>query len=104
MLNRMIVDVVREESYWYPDDGGQVWIAGFQPVDEEGRFIGRDAVAARGLLLAGVAGAARHHAEVLDELRPGAPLELRRDAANPHDPNAVAVHVPGGAQAGWVPR
>ena len=29
---------------------------------------------------------------------------LRRDAANPHDPNAIAVHVAGGEQLGWVPR
>jgi hypothetical protein len=100
----MIVDVVLEERYWYPDDGGQVWVAGYQPVGADGRFLGRDAVAARGLLVAGVAGAARHHAEALALLEPGAPLELRRDPDNPHDPNAVAVHVPGGPQAGWVPR
>ncbi len=100
----MIVDVVLEERYWYPDDGGQVWVAGYQPVDPDGRFLGRDAVAARGLLVAGVAGAARHHAGALRLLEPGTPLELRRDAGNEHDASAVAVHVPGGPQAGWVPR
>ena len=54
-----------------------------------------------------MAGAARHHAEVLgsDALAPGQPLVLRRDAANPHDANAIAVDPAGGGeQAGWVPR
>jgi len=52
-----------------------------------------------------VAGAARHHAEALaaDAAGPGSALELRRDAANPNDPNAIAVHA-GGEQVGWVPR
>src|SRR3954451_20707993 len=70
ILRWMIVDVVREERYWYPDDGGQVWIAGFTPVGADGRFLGRDAVAARGLLVAGVAGAARFHPEALARLDP----------------------------------
>ena len=38
----MIVDVEFQERYWYPDDGGEVWVSGYQPVDAEGRFIGRD--------------------------------------------------------------
>jgi hypothetical protein len=104
----MRVDVVLEERYWYPDDGGQVWVAGYQPVDAGGRFVGRDApeVAGRGLRMTAVAGAAQHHARALagPAVAPGAPLELRRDAANPHDPNAIAVHLPGGEQLGWVPR
>jgi hypothetical protein len=103
----MIVDVEREERYWYPDDGGIVWLAGFQPVAADGRYLGRDApeLAAAGLRIAGVAGAARHHAGALasDAAEPGRPLELRRDPANPHDPNAIAV-LAGGEQAGWVPR
>src|SRR5688572_3892439 len=101
------VDVVHEERYWYPDDGGQVWLAGYTPVDAEGRFLARDApeLAARGLRVAGVAGAAVHHAAALasDAAAPGGTLELRRDAANPHDANAIAVHA-GGEQVGWVPR
>ena len=105
----MEVAVVFEERYWYPDDGGVVWIAGYTPVDPEpGRYLGRDApeLAARGLRVAGVAGAALHHAEALEseDLEPGRTLELRRDPGNEHDPNAIAVHAPGGAQAGWVPR
>jgi len=103
----MIVDVEREERYWYPDEGGIVWLAGFQPVAPDGRYLGREApeLAAAGLRIAGVAGAARHHAEALasDAAEPGSPLELRRDPGNPHDPNAIAVHA-GGAQVGWVPR
>jgi single-stranded-DNA-specific exonuclease len=35
---------------------------------------------------------------------PARPLELRRDPGNPHDPNAIAVHLAGGEQVGWVPR
>jgi hypothetical protein len=105
----VIVDVVLEERYWYPDDGGVVWVAGYHVVDpESGRYLGRDApeLAERGLRVTGVAGAAVHHGDVLqsDALAPGAPLELRRDPGNPHDPAAVAVHGADGGQAGWVPR
>jgi hypothetical protein len=102
------VDVVLEERYWYPDDGGIVWVAGYHLVDASGRFLGRDApeLAERGLRVASVAGAAAHHAEALsgEGAEPGRPLELRRDPANPHDPNAIAVHVASGEQLGWVPR
>ncbi len=103
----MRVASVFEERYWYPDDGGQVWIAGYTPVDDEGRYLGRDApeLTARGLRVCGVAGAALHHADALasDAAAPGAPLDLRRDPGNPHDPNAIAV-LAGDAQVGWVPR
>jgi hypothetical protein len=105
-----VVDVSFEQRYWYPDDGGVVWLAGFQLVDAaSGSFIGRGdpLLAERGLRVAGVAGAARHHGEALAsaELAPGTPLELRRDPRNEHDPNAIAVHAPGGGeQVGWVPR
>jgi hypothetical protein len=57
--------------------------------------------------VAGVAGAARHHPEALasDAAAPGRALELRRDAGNEHDANAIAVHPAGGGeQAGGVPR
>jgi HIRAN domain len=106
---RAAVDVVFEERYWYPDDGGVVWISGFQLVEPEtGRYLGRDApeLAARGLHVAGVAGAGRHHADALvaEDVAPGRALELRRDPDNPHDASAIAVHGAGGAQVGWVPR
>ena len=53
-----------------------------------------------------MAGAARHHADALagDGAAPGSPLTLRRDPANEHDANAIAVHTRHGAQLGWVPR
>jgi hypothetical protein len=103
------VDAAFEERYWYPDDGGVVWIAGYQLVEREsGRYLGRDApeLAARGLRVAGVAGAGRHHADALAtaDVGPGRPLELHRDPDNAHDPSAIAVHAPGGPQVGWVPR
>jgi HIRAN domain len=103
------VHVVYEERYWYPDDGGVVWIVGYSIVDpDSGRFLARDdpALAARGLCVAGVAGAGQHHAEALEaeDVGPGRPLELRRDPGNPHDPNAIAVHAARGDQVGWVPR
>jgi HIRAN domain-containing protein len=103
------VDVVFEERYWYPDDGGVVWVAGYHVVDPaSGRYLARDApeLAARGLRVAGVAGAAHHHADALasDAVAPGRQLALRRDADNPHDPNAIAVHPVGGEQVGWIPR
>jgi len=102
----VVVQAVFEERYWYPDDGGQVWIAGWTPVDDSGRYLGRHApeLAARGLHVAGVAGA-RFQAAVLESeaAAPGRPLELRRDPGNEHDANAIAV-LAGGEQVGWVPR
>ena len=101
-------DVTFEERYWYPDDGGVLWIAGYHVVDpDSGRYLGRDAheLAARGMRVTGVAGAAAHHAGVLasDAVAPGRPLALRRQPDNRHDPNAIAVLVPGaGEQVGWV--
>jgi hypothetical protein len=102
------VDVVFEERYWYPDDGSIVWLSGYHVVDEDGGYVARDdpRLAARGMRVASIAGAARHHAGELqsDGVAPGRPLELRRDPANEHDPNAIAVHAAGGVQVGWVPR
>jgi HIRAN domain len=104
------VAVRYDERYWYPDEGGQVWLAGYQPVDPgSGRYLAREApeLAERGLRVVGVAGAAGHHAAALasEAAEPGRRLELRRDLANPHDENAIAVHGEGdGEQLGWVPR
>ncbi len=101
----MRLAVSREERYWYPDDGGVVWLAGFMPVDRAtGRFLSRDALREQGLVVSGVAGA-QFNDDVLqsDAAEPGAPLVLRRNAGNEHDANAVGVHA-GEAQLGWVPR
>src|SRR5829696_3101554 len=102
----MEVAVIAEERYWYPDDGGQVWLAGFTVVDPDtGAYLARDApeLAARGLRVAGVAGAGRHHPDALASAAaaPGSPLVLRRDAGNTHDPNAIAVDTAAGEQLGW---
>jgi len=103
------VAVQYAERYWYPDDGSIVWLAGYTIVDAaSGRYLARDApeLQARGLVVAGVAGAAGFHDDVLqsDAVAPGAALELRRDPRNEHDRAAVAVLTAGGAQAGFVPR
>jgi hypothetical protein len=103
------VEVEFEERYWYPDDGGAVWLSGYQLVEpESGRYLARDApeLAARGLRVSSVAGAGQHHAEALasPEAAAGRPLVLQRDAANGHDPNAIRVLLAGGEQVGWVPR
>ena len=103
------VAVVFEERYWYPDDGAIIWVAGYTVVDPDtGRYLARDApeLAARGLVVAGVAGAARFHDDALqsDQVSLGSALTLRRDPTNEHDPNAIAVLAPGGAQVGFVPR
>jgi hypothetical protein len=100
------VQVVHEERYWYPDDGGQVWLAGYTPVADDGRYLGRDApeLAARGLRVVSVAGA-RHHRDALSTgaAAPGRPLTLRRDHENSHDRNAIMV-LAGGELIGFVPR
>lgn len=108
-MDAVVVDVEHEERYWYPTDGGQVWLAGFQPVDPAtGSFLARDSelLSARRVLIANVAGAAEHHPAALasDAVAPGAPLTLRRDAGNAYDANAVAVDLPSGEQLGYVPR
>src|SRR3954468_8905797 len=41
--DRVQIDAVHQERYWYPDDGGEMWVAGYQLVDAEGRYLGRDA-------------------------------------------------------------
>lgn len=105
----MDVAVIAEERYWYPEDGGEVWLAGYTVVDPQtGNYLARDApeLLARGLRVAGVAGAGRHHAAAVasDAAAPGRPLVLRRDTGNEHDANAIAVDLPGGEQLGFVPR
>jgi hypothetical protein len=104
----MKVDVELQERYWYPDDGGEVWVAGYQLVDAEGRYLARDAaeLADAGLHVAGVAGAGRHHADALQSeyAAPGRPLRLRRDPANEFDANAIAVDTEAGEPLGFVPR
>ena len=97
----------REERYWYPDEGGIVWMAGFMPIDPESRrFLSREALREQGLLVCAVAGAAAHHDDVLqtEAAEPGSKLTLRRDPGNEHDPNAIAVEDGGGGRLGWVPR
>jgi hypothetical protein len=105
----MDVPAVFEERYWYPEDGGQVWLAGYTPVHPDtGDYLARDAPAlhALGLRIASVAGAGKHHPGALasDAAAPGQPLVLRRDAGNEHDANAIAVELPGGEALGFVPR
>ena len=99
----MRLTVTREERYWYPDDGGIVWLAGFVPIDPEtGRFLSRDALRERGLIVAGAAGAHQFHDDVLQsaQVEPGAEVLLRRDPDNDHDPNAIAM----GVHQGVTPR
>lgn len=105
----MIVDVQAEERYWYPPDGGIVWLAGFHLVNPgTGSYIPNSApeLVARGIRIASVAGADKWHPETLqsDAAAPGAPLVLTRDRGNEHDPNAIAVCTPEGEQLGFVPR
>jgi hypothetical protein len=101
----VIVDVEFQERYWYPDDGGEVWVSGYQLVDEEGRFIGRDSPLLGALIVAWVAGAVhRPQALASDLAAPGAALVLRPEPSNAHDPHAVAVDLSSGEPLGYVPR
>jgi hypothetical protein len=94
-----------QERYWYPDDGGEVWVAGYTPVDASGRFMSREALAAEGLLVANVAGAVHRPAALeSDDAAPGRALLLRAEPANAFDPNAVAVLTSEGQSLGYVPR
>jgi hypothetical protein len=103
----VIVDVELRERYWYPDDGGEVWVAGYHLVDASGRILARDApeLAAAGLIVAAVAGAIhRPDALASEAAAPGRPLRLRREPDNPHDPSAVAVLTDAGEPLGYAPR
>ncbi len=100
----MIVEVERQEQYWYPDDGGEVWIAGFQLVDADGRFLGRGELP-DGLKVTHVAGAVHRPDALASELAaPGSALVLRPEPDNPHDPSAIAVDLVDGTPLGYVPR
>jgi hypothetical protein len=100
----VLVDVEHRERYWYPDDGGEIWVAGYHVVDASGRFVGRDALPDE-LIVANVAGAV-HRPEALASggAAPGSPLVLRAEPENSHDPNAVAVDLATGEPLGYVPR
>lgn len=103
----MEVAVEFQERYWYPDDGGEVWVSGFHLVDESGQWLGRGSpeLAAAGLIICGVAGAGfRPAALASEEAAPGRRLTLRPEPENPHDPNAVAVLLESGEPVGYVPR
>jgi hypothetical protein len=100
----VIVEVERQERYWYPDDGGEVWIAGFQLVGADGRFLGRDELP-DGVKVTHVAGAFhRPEALISDLAAPGRALTLRPEPDNPHDPSAIAVDLEDGTPLGYVPR
>src|SRR5918997_1029607 len=107
----MIVEVEREERYWYPDDGGIVWLAGFQLVAPDGRYLGRDApeLAAAGLRIAGVAaaGARAGHGPRRAVLRRGAARAARlptRPAHRDHDAAGRRPHHRAPPQRGLTPR
>lgn len=101
----MVVDVELQERYWYPDDGGEVWVAGYYPVDASGRFMSREALLEAGLVVTHVAGAIHRPAALgSDKAAPGRPLALRAEPDNPHDPHAIAVDLASGDPLGYVPR
>ena len=105
----VVVDVEFAERYWYPDDGGQVWLSGYQLVDPvSGSYLARDAplLAERGLRVSGVAGTQfRPRRAGLRRTSPRAARStLRREPANQHDANAIAVARRRRAHVGFVPR
>ena len=59
MSGKVVVDATFEERYWYPPDGGIVWLAGYSLVDPgTGRFRANTApeLVRRGLRVTSVAG------------------------------------------------
>ena len=107
-MKPVVVDASYEERYWYPPDGGIVWLAGWSLVDPgSGRFLANSSqdLVRRGLRVTTVAGVL-HQPKALesDAADPGKPLELRRDRGNEHDEHAIAIHLGDGEQLGWVPR
>src|SRR4051794_41773557 len=102
----VVVAVEFAERYWYPDDGGEVWLSGYQLVDPvSGAYLARDAplLAERGLHVSGVAGTPfRPGALDSQALAPGGAPELRRERDNPHDAKAIAGP-PRGGHVGFVP-
>jgi hypothetical protein len=101
---RVRVEVEFQERYWYPDEGGEVWVAGYYPIDAAGRFLAREAFP-DDLIVSHVAGAVhRPDALASDDAAPGRPLTLRPEPDNAYDPNAVAVVLASGEAVGYVPR
>ena len=102
----MVVDVEIQERYWYPDDGGEVWVAGYYPVDAAGRFLGARRAGGRGPDRRPRRGRGRTARRPWPPTtpRPAAPLTLRAEPDNPHDPHAVAVLLASGEPVGYVPR
>lgn len=66
----------------------------------------RTAATRAGLWSFGVRGAAHHESAARrGDFRPGKPVRLVREPANPHDPNAIAVYADGARNlAGYVPK
>ena len=107
----VIVDVAYDERYWYPDDGGEVWLAGYQVVDPGlGQLPGaRRAGADR----ARPAGRRRGRARRATTARRSAPTRSRpgsRSCCGATRPTRTtptrspSTRPAAAEQAGWVPR
>jgi hypothetical protein len=104
----VVVEVVHEERYWYPDDGGIVWLAGYQPVDQQGRFLANtsEELREKGIRITHAAGAKDHYEAALNAAvsSPGKPLFLEREPDNSYDGNAIRLKNEDGDQVGYLPR
>lgn len=89
---------------------GLIGLLGASPLAAGGSAGGAAARAGRTaepltLIHTSVAGAQYHAAaDSLSTLAPGAPLTLRREPGNPHDPRAIEVFDESGRKLGYVPR
>ncbi|MGI8627771.1 MAG: HIRAN domain-containing protein [Geodermatophilaceae bacterium] len=82
-------------AHWWPAGDRHLHVVDPLKTDEDGKVVSP-------LFVSGV----RYHAgsdELIERLKPGAPVELRDEPDNPYNPRALLVDVAAGQPLRWVP-